>query len=60
MTSKFEGPRYQRPAPPEYFARYSGLGLANSTAQLYAMLEHMDDQVRAATQVPHTASAAGQ
>ncbi|WIA42925.1 hypothetical protein OEZ86_008839 [Tetradesmus obliquus] len=45
MTSDHAGPRFQRPAPPEYLDKYAALPISSSTAQLYAMLEYVDSQV---------------
>lgn len=39
------GPRYQRPAPPQYVDKFLAQGLSQDTAHLYGMLEHIDDQV---------------
>lgn len=64
LSSSHAGPRYQRPAPPKYVDKFMALPLSADTAHLYAMLEHVDDQVtvgeRAAQLVrallPHTAA----
>lgn len=45
MTSDHAGPRFQRPAPPEYLDKYAALPIISCTAQLYAMLEYVDSQV---------------
>ena len=39
------GPRYQRPAPPKYLDKFLAMPLSQDTAHLYAMLEHIDDQI---------------
>lgn len=58
MTSDHAGPRFQRPAPPEYLDKYAALPISSTTAQLYAMLEYVDSQVGRGRARQNTAAAA--